>query len=117
MYEVFGGPSPLLHIPQAIRCDQIFPIADNEDAVAVVCGGQLGEVGFAPREVDHADVKVAGQEGNHAVGEGVAGQEQAGAGFTAGRGLLVGDEQDRVGAVQEGSVFILFGQVLFADEA
>ena len=61
----------LLQIVQTIRCDQILPVADDQDPLTAIFHGQLREVGHASRQVYHADVEMAGQEGNHAVGEGI----------------------------------------------
>ena len=94
---------------KAIRGDEIFSVADHQDPLAVVGLAQLGEVGHTAREVDHANVKVARQEGNHAVGEGVPCQKQAGAILAAGGGFLIYDEEGAVGSVQERAVLVLLG--------
>ena len=110
---------PSVQACQAVRGDEILSVADHQHAAAGVFLAECREVGIVgiAREVDHEDIEMAGEEGNHAVGKGILRQQQTGTGLPLCGGFLVQDEEQVVGAIQEGTVFILFGQVFFADEA
>ena len=89
---------------QTVGGNEVFAVADHQNAAASVLlaeGGEVGIVGVA-REVDHENIEMAGKEGNHAVGEGIPRQEQTGTGLTAGGGFLVGDEKYLLGNIWDG---------------